>query len=458
MSRSFFVFTNKKRKDLKTMSENTNPLTDFLEGGDNGNSLFDNLPFPTEEEKVTTAEEPKTEEVKPEVTEQTEEPKEAKQTAFAEALSQTPAAPANTDDDPFAAAMKKATEQSEKRLVDGIAQKEAIFNYGKAKDAITDHDCTFEDLRQKYETDFPELSESKKVSWTVTYGKVTKNISNPGSDKVYDIKAEIEKSKAFLDGIKKAKTDADKNPECIVKPRIIAQSKGEMDIPSYKGYSISLEEARKSNKTIVLLPSKDGRIFQMRKTEVGNFIAPAKEMPEFEAVVPKFEMALPKIPMHILMFILNFFKEMSDRFQYEALVHILYDTKHHKYTMRVPKQELSHVSVDCVLEEEYPDYLIHVMDIHSHNVMPARFSATDDNDEKSTRLYAVVGRLNRVFPEISVRAGCAGEFIPIAAEDVFDMSFKEYPYPNLWNKQLIMPPKEVKFLPELCKSVSGETK
>ena len=39
------------------MSENTNPLTDFLEGGDSGNSLFDDLPFPTEEKEVTTAEE-----------------------------------------------------------------------------------------------------------------------------------------------------------------------------------------------------------------------------------------------------------------------------------------------------------------------------------------------------------------------------------------------------------------
>ena len=66
--------------------------------------------------------------------------------------------------------------------------------------------------------------------------------------------------------------------------------------------------------------------------------------------------------MHILMFVLNFFKRLSERYEVEALVYILYDTIHRKYTLRVPKQELTAVSVDSVMEEDYPDYLIHVME------------------------------------------------------------------------------------------------
>lgn len=116
--------------------------------------------------------------------------------------------------------------------------------------------------------------------------------------------------------------------------------------------------------------------------------------------------------MHILMFVLNFFKRLSERYEVEALVHILYDTIHRKYTLRVPKQELTAVSVDSVMEEDYPDYLIHVMDIHSHNTMPAKFSDTDDRDEKATRLYAVAGRFDQVFPEIAVRASCGGGSSP----------------------------------------------
>lgn len=469
------------------MSENmNNPLNSFLE--DDGNSaqnLFADMSF--DEPDAVPASTPQS--VPAQNAPQTATPPTAAPTAqpslFAQAVAQTPVAqqqfvaPAPVQQAPaqapiqqapaqqvpvqtaptvvqeapptsFEDALAKAKAQSEGRLVDSFAEKAAFFNYGKAKDEIADRDCTFEDLRQKYEGDFPELSESKKVSWTVTYGKVNKPITNPGSDKVYDIKLEIEKSKAFLDGIKKAKNESDKNPECIVKPRVIAQSKGEiLKLPDYKDYCASVEDAMRSEKSIVVLPSKDGRLYQMRKTPVGTFTAPAENLPEFPQIQSGFQMQLPKIPMHILMYILNFFEELTQRYEIEALVHILYDTKHQKYTMRVPKQELTHVSVHSVMEEEYPDYMIHVMDIHSHNTMPARFSPIDDDDEKATRLYAVVGRLDKMFPDITVRASCAGQFIPLKPEDVFETNFKAFPYPSMWDSQIVMNKPEPKaLLPE----------
>ena len=97
---------------------------------------------------------------------------------------------------------------------------------------------------------------------------------------------------------------------------------------------------------------------------------------------------------------------------------------------------------DSVMEEDYPDYLIHVMDIHSHNTMPAKFSDTDDRDEKATRLYAVAGRFDQVFPEIAVRASCGGRFIPLRPEEVFESDFKAYPYPPIWEEQLTLPEPE----------------
>ena len=89
-------------------------------------------------------------------------------------------------------------------MLEALAAKPAIFSYAKVKENIEDRDSTFEDLRQKYEADFPELSDSKTISWTVNYGKTTKSVSNPSSDKVYDIKDEIENSKAFKEALKKA--------------------------------------------------------------------------------------------------------------------------------------------------------------------------------------------------------------------------------------------------------------
>lgn len=430
------------------MSEYQNPLNDFLNAEDGEeNELFADFSVSAEETTVSpqtaaNAPAPADGAAAPQTTTPARAPEipiQPQQTLFADAMAQTPSATTQeaAESDPFTAALKRAQAQSESRLTERFAEIDAVFSYGKAEDAITDRDMTFEDLRAKYETDFPELSESKKVSWTVSYGKVSKNITSPGSVKVYDIKAEIENSKVFIDGIKKAKTDAEKNPKCLVKPKVTAQQKGEiLKLPAYKDCCTSIEEAKKSGKSIILLPSKDGRIYQMRKTPVGNFTAPAENISEFQQIHSGFEMTLPKIPIHTLMQILNFFRQLSDRYELEALVHVLYDTDLGRYTLRVPKQELTHTSVHCALDEEYPDHMIHVMDIHSHNTMPAKFSSIDNDDEKATRLYAVVGRLDKVLPDITVRASCGGQFIPLRCEEVFETGFKAYPYPSEWNDRI----------------------
>lgn len=422
---------------------NANSLNDFLNMGDSGG--FDDLPFPEMvtsqiDADTTPKENPETvPEVKARTTENEDVKNEVVETQINNASNNASGqiSMLSDSDDPLEAALKAAQAKSVGRMIGTFESKDAVFNYGKANEPITDRDCTFEDLRQKYEDDFPELSEAKSVEWTVTYGKEIKNITNPGSTKVYDIKSEIENSKKFTDNIKKAKTDADRNPVCIVKPRKKASTKGDIiSLSAIKELCSTYEEAKNSKKAIVLLPSSDGRLYQMRNTDIGTFTAPIKSVKELPEINGGFKMNLPKIPMHILMFILDFFKELSDKSRLEALVHILYDTRRKKYTIRVPKQELTSDRVDSVLDEEYPDYMVHVMDIHSHNVMPAEFSPTDNKDEKETRLYAVVGRLDKVFPDISVRAGCGGEFIKLNPADVFDGSYKAFPHPPLWEEQI----------------------
>ena len=336
--------------------------------------------------------------------------------------------------DKFDMVMQNLEVQGEKRMLEALAAKPAIFAYAKVKENIEDRDSTFEDLRQRYEADFPELSDPKTISWTVNYGKTTKSVSNPGSDKVYDIKAEIENSKAFKEALKKAKTDADKNPECIVKLFKKAQTKGEA-LSGIKELCLTKAEAAQTNKPIVLLPSKDGRVYEQRRNEIGCFTAPAENVREFEDVQAEFKMALPKIPAHIFSKVMGFFKSISDELHYEVLVHILYDTEEKEYIIKVPKQRISEASVNSETDEPYPDRYIHVMDFHSHNTMPAVFSGTDNADEKETRLYAVAGRFNRTFPEITVRAGCAGKFIPLNPEDVFEGYFFGS-YPEEWKENI----------------------
>ena len=61
-----------------------------------------------------------------------------------------------------------------------------------------------------------------------------------------------------------------------------------------------------------------------------------------------------------------------------------------------------------------------VLEIHSHHRYPARFSPTDDADEQALRVYGVVGRLGTARPEVSLRVGAFGYFMPLPWEAVFE--------------------------------------
>lgn len=61
-----------------------------------------------------------------------------------------------------------------------------------------------------------------------------------------------------------------------------------------------------------------------------------------------------------------------------------------------------------------------VVDLHSHNSMPAFFSDMDDADEGGLRFYAVVGKIDTAQPEIRVRVGVYGHHMAVPAELVFD--------------------------------------
>lgn len=50
------------------------------------------------------------------------------------------------------------------------------------------------------------------------------------------------------------------------------------------------------NKAISILPSKDGRVYEMRKNDIGTFITPVSEIDGLDCIKTGFRMNLPKIP------------------------------------------------------------------------------------------------------------------------------------------------------------------
>lgn len=335
------------------------------------------------------------------------------------------------DIDPLAAAMAEQEAKTEQKAAKSLFEKAPVFHYGSAREDITDPGMTFEELRIAKSADFPELGEGKKVSWTVEYGKTVKAITDPKGATIASVKKEIELSTSFLDALKKAK---DKNPDCLVKPRVTAQSKG---IAAYKGVFASLEEARASDKAICTIPGGDGRVYELRKNELGEFIVPKDSVIDLGSVRAGFTPALPLVPMELLAQIISFFRcYMNGGEQFEAMAHIYWDRQEERFVAHIPRQSVTKAHIDADLsQDDLPeDRYLHYIDIHSHNSMEAKFSAVDDADERATRIYIVVGRLDKFFPDITVRMSCGGTYLPLDPGCVLE-SFGAV-FPAEWRDQV----------------------
>jgi PRTRC genetic system protein A len=83
------------------------------------------------------------------------------------------------------------------------------------------------------------------------------------------------------------------------------------------------------------------------------------------------------------------------------------------YRLAVPSQVVSALMVSYAPLDDV------VLEIHSHHRFAARFSSTDDADEQGLSLYGVLGRLDQERPEVALRVGAYGHFMPVVWEDVF---------------------------------------
>jgi len=349
-------------------------------------------------------------------------------------------------DNPLENAIGAAETKDVEKAKQSIYEKPPVFEYAGATENIEDPSQTFEELRIAKAADFPELDDGKRVKWTVEYGKkITKEVSDPKGMTIANMKSDIETSKEFMDALKK---DKDKSPVCKIKPRVTAQSKGTVlaqskDVvkapsSSYKGVYTNMTDVDAAGKAISYLPAKDGKVYEVRNNPLGRFITPVIGCELLSDVRAGFIPApnIPLIPMELIMKIIAFFRYLTcvgD--ENEALVNIYWDSESEEFVVDTPEQIVSKTSVHS---NENPDYVseryIHYMDVHSHNSMQAFFSHVDDKDEKATRLYTVIGRLNNYFPEIKTRISNGGKFHEIDPAEVFE--HLSLPFPSEWSEKV----------------------
>ena len=338
-------------------------------------------------------------------------------------------------EDPPVNILQKAAEDAENaetwQTAKSVFALPAIFDFDGIEEEIENADISFDELRNLKKIDFPQLEEGRKVSWTISYGSITKAIYKT-SQKISDVRLEVEQSKEFFSALKKAK---DKCPRFRVKPAVQMKNKG---TASYKAICSNIEEAEQSEKPICIFPGRNGQLYLMRKKETGTFITSAAPIEKASEVSVGFRPTLPLIPFSLFNQIISFFREYSNGENVtEALAQIYWDRQEKKFTVFVPEQIADHTHVEAVcLDQNHPDesrYLYYA-DIHSHNLMDAFFSAMDDRDEKATGLYFVVGNLNHFFPSVRARISNGGRYLEIPVDTVVEAP--EYSYPVEWKSSI----------------------
>ena len=344
-------------------------------------------------------------------------------------------------ENPIAAAFEQKTAENTKK---GLLEKPPVFYHKGVKEEIEDASMTFEELRIRKSEDFTDLEEGKRVSWSVEYCGIRKEIKDPKGTTIISVKETIERSREFLAALKKSK---EKDPCCYVKPKVEMKTKGNA---AYKGKFGTLEEARASDKVICLIPARDGRIYELRKMEQGEFIAPKNNVVDFSEIRAGFTPALPKIPAQLMGQIIAFFRTfMTENEENEALALIYWDKAENRFFAYVPKQSVCKEEEeanlhDCPYDDE--ERYICYADIHSHNSMDAFFSGKDDRDERSVGLYFVLGELDHFYPTLEARIFCGDSFIPIDPAEVIEGL--EQPFPQEWLEQVsvrsALPKKEKK--------------
>lgn len=246
-------------------------------------------------------------------------------------------------ENPIAAAFEQKTAENTKK---GLLEKPPVFYHKGVKEDIEDASMTFEELRIRKSEDFADLEEGKRVSWSVEYCGIRKEIKDSKGTTIISMKETIERSREFLEALKKSK---EKDPCCYVKPKVEMKTKGNA---AYKGRFGTLEEARESDKVICMIPSRDGRIYELRKMEQGEFIAPKNNVVEFSEIRAGFIPALPKIPARLMGEIIAFFRSfMTENEENEALALIYWDKAEKRFFAYVPKQSVCKEEVEANLRD-----------------------------------------------------------------------------------------------------------
>lgn len=128
---------------------------------------------------------------------------------------------------------------------------------------------------------------------------------------------------------------------------------------------------------------------------------------------------VPQIPNGFLTAIKNYFRQDLTK---EAIVNVTYNKLLKRFFLRYPSEEETRREKAYIIYN-FRNWLsreeILVLQIHSHNTMPAFFSSVDDKDEFLPGLYGVVGNLDTENPSMAFRFSGMGCEKLLSVNEIF---------------------------------------
>lgn len=179
-------------------------------------------------------------------------------------------------------------------------------------------------------------------------------------------------------------------------------------------------------------------IFVRKQYPVGTFIHKVKSFDlnvenSTSVCEDKFIMSLPKIPAELFYSIVKFFKQIALTIKSEVYVSVFFNKKTNNYFLYVPEQVVSGASVKFNNNSKMlnnPNYVL-VADFHSHCYFNAFVSNTDYADETASRLFGIIGNLDKDKFSYVFRAATNKYEIKVDLQDCFD--FKNKTVEELYN-------------------------
>jgi PRTRC genetic system protein A len=123
-----------------------------------------------------------------------------------------------------------------------------------------------------------------------------------------------------------------------------------------------------------------------------------------------------KVPESLL---LEMWREACIACPNEVLFHLILESN--QWRLIIPEQATSTTSCTPVVGQTSSQHA--AIEVHSHGMMSASFSPTDDLDERSCfRIFGVMGKVRSPSPQLQLRVGVFGHCWVIPLESVFETS------------------------------------